>query len=89
MTQLTDRDVSEIKTAIDANTKAIADLKDLILGVDKKIDDVKSDLKVIDTRLIEVEKKMDKQDSRLWAFGAIILTAALGIVVKLLSVDLH
>jgi hypothetical protein len=86
MTQLTDRDVIEIKTAIEANTKFIADLKDLILGVDKKIDDVKSDLKVIDTRLIEVEKKMDKQDTRLWAFGAIILTAALGIVVKLLSV---
>ena len=86
MTQLTDRDVSEIKTAIDANTKAIADLKDLILGVDRKIDDVKSDLKVIDTRLVEVEKKIDKQDARLWAFGAIILTASLGIVVKLLSI---
>ena len=57
----------------------IRELKDLILGIDKKID-------VMDTRLIEVEKKIDKQDSRLWAFGSIVLTAALGIVIKLLAI---
>jgi hypothetical protein len=56
----------------------IRELKDLLLGLDKKID-------VIDTRLIEVEKKIDKQDSRLWAFGGIILTASLGITIKLLA----
>ena len=37
MTQLTDRDVIEIKTALDANINAIVSLKDLILGVDKKL----------------------------------------------------
>ena len=57
----------------------IRELKDLILGIDKKID-------VMDTRLIEVEKKIDKQDSRLWAFGGIVLTAALGIAIKLLAI---
>jgi hypothetical protein len=56
----------------------IRELKDLILGLDKRID-------VIDTRLIEVEKKIDKQDIRLWAFGDIILTASLGITIKLLA----
>ena len=61
------------------------EIQDLILGLDKKIDEVKTDLKIIDTRLIKVEKKIDKQDTRLWAFGGIILAAALGIVVKLLA----
>lgn len=63
----------------------IREIQDLILGLDKKIDEVKTDLKIIDTRLIKVEKKIDKQDTRLWAFGGIILAAALGIVVKLLA----
>jgi peptidoglycan hydrolase CwlO-like protein len=78
MTQTTDTDIRE--------------LKDLILGLDKKIDaidgkvdDLKTDIKVVDTRLTEVEKKIDKQDTRLWAFGGIVLTAALGGLWKLLG----
>jgi hypothetical protein len=56
----------------------IRELRDLILGLDKKID-------IMDARLIEVEKKIDKQDTRLWAFGGIILAASLGTIVKLLA----
>jgi hypothetical protein len=56
----------------------IRELKDLILGLDKKID-------IMDARLIEVEKKIDKQDTRLWAFGGIILADSLGTIVKLLA----
>jgi septation ring formation regulator EzrA len=89
MTQTTDVEVREIKTAIESiakatesNTKAITDLtQEMRLGfanVDKKLD-------VMDTRLIEVEKKIDKQDTRLWAVGGIVMTAALGIVVKFLA----
>jgi uncharacterized protein Yka (UPF0111/DUF47 family) len=74
----------------------IRDIKDLIQGLDKKIDtgfseikknigDVEKKIDNIDTRLIEVEKKIDKQDNRLWAFGGIILAAALGTIVKLLA----
>ena len=67
-------------------TAALRRLEDLIIGVDKKVDDVKSDIRVMDTRLIEVEKKIDKLDTRLWAFVAILLTATLGALWKLLTV---
>ncbi len=56
----------------------IRELRDLILGLDKKID-------IMDARLIEVEKKIDKQDTRLWTIGGIILAASLGTIVKLLA----
>jgi chromosome segregation ATPase len=70
----------------------IRELKDIILGIDKKIDDVKAEIRgldkkidIIDTRLIEVEKKIDKQDTRLWTFSGIVLSAALGTIIKLLA----
>ena len=71
MTQVTDTDIRE--------------LKDLILGLDKKIDGLDKKIDILDTRLVEVEKKIDKQDTRLWTFGGIILAAALGTIVKLLA----
>jgi septal ring factor EnvC (AmiA/AmiB activator) len=82
MTQLTDTD--------------IRDLKDLIVGFRDEVKDelahIRTDIKVMDTRLIEVEKKVDKldgkidkQDNRLWAFGGLILAAALGTIYKLLA----
>lgn len=60
-------------------------LTNLIEGIDSKIDVLDRKVNNIDTRLIEIEKKIDKQDNRLWAFGGIILAAALGIIVKLLK----
>lgn len=78
MTQATDTDIRELKDLILGLDKKID-------GLDKKIDEVKVDLKIVDTRLVEVEKKIDKQDTRLWAFGGIILAAALGTIVKLLA----
>jgi hypothetical protein len=55
-------------------------LENLVQGMDKKIDN-------IDTRSIEIEKKIDKQDTCLWAFGGIILAAALGTIVRLLGTN--
>jgi peptidoglycan hydrolase CwlO-like protein len=78
MTQAKDTDIRELKDLILGLDKKID-------GLDKKIDEVKVDLKIVDTRLVEVEKKIDKQDTRLWTFGGIILAAALGTIVKLLS----
>jgi peptidoglycan hydrolase CwlO-like protein len=74
----------------------IKELKDPILGLDKKIDELKTDIEVMDNRLSNVEKGLgelktefkassDKLDNRLRTFGGIILTAALGIIVKLLA----
>jgi peptidoglycan hydrolase CwlO-like protein len=82
MTQATDTDIRE--------------LKDLILGLDKKVDEIKTDIKIMDNRLSNLEKGLpelktefkatsDKLDNRLWTFGGIILTAALGIIIKLLA----
>jgi peptidoglycan hydrolase CwlO-like protein len=78
MTQATDTDIRELKDLMLGLDKKID-------GLDQKIDEVKVDLKIVDTRLVEVEKKIDKQDTRLWAFGGIILAAALGTIVKLLA----
>jgi hypothetical protein len=82
MTKATDTDMRE--------------LKDLIQGLDRKIDlgfanvdiklaEIKGDIKSLDTRVVEVENKLDKQDTHLWTFGGIILTAALGLTIKLLA----
>jgi hypothetical protein len=66
----------------------IADLVSSITGLREEMrvgfSDIKTDIKVMDNRLAEVEKKIDKQDTRLWTFGGIILTTALGSLVKLL-----
>jgi hypothetical protein len=81
MTQATDADIREIKTAVDsiakateANTKAISDLTlEIRLGftrLDGKIDN-------IDGRLLAVENRIGGLDTRLWTFGGIILGAVL------------
>ena len=89
MTQTTDVDIKDLKSAVEANTKSIADLVTSISGLREEMrvgfSDIKTDIKVMDTRLKEVESKIDKQDSRLWAFVAIVLTAALGALWKLLT----
>jgi hypothetical protein len=107
MTQSTDTDIKDLKTAIEsiartteANAKAIADLtleirvgfanvdaKFAVLREEMKLGFANTDKKIdiLDTRLAEVEKKIDKQDTRLWAFGGIVLTAALGGLWKLLG----
>jgi len=76
MTQSTDRDITEIKSAIEsiarsteANTKAIADLTlEMRVGfsdIRGEIKEVRGDIKVVDTRLVEVEHKIDKLDTRI------------------------
>lgn len=77
MTQATDTDIRELKDLIIGLDKKID-------GIDKKIDDLKSDFRVMDTRLVEVEKKIDKQDSRLWAFVGVLFTIAFGGLTTLL-----
>jgi hypothetical protein len=71
MAQATDTDIRKIK--------------DLILGLDKKSMKLRQISTSSISRLIKVEKRTDKQDTRLWAFGGIILAAALGTIVKLLA----
>ena len=51
MTPATDTDIRDIKTAIDANTKAIGDMV--------------VEIKTINSRLVEIDRKVDKIDSRI------------------------
>ncbi len=85
---------------IDGLDKKTDGLDKKIDGLDKKIDlgfanvdiklaEIKGDIKTLDTRVVAVENKLDKQDTRLWAFGGIILTAALGLTIKLLAFADH
>ena len=88
-TDTTDTDIRDLKTAVEANTKSIADLVTSITGLREEMrtgfSDIKTSIAVMDTRLKEVESKIDKQESRLWAFAAIVLTATLGALWKLLT----
>jgi hypothetical protein len=47
--------------------------------------EIKGEIKGLDTRLIEVEKKIDKLDTRLWAFAGIALTATLGTLLTIFA----
>ena len=93
MTQATDTDIRELKDLIQGLDRKIDGLdKKIDLGfanVDIKLAEIKGDIKTLDTRVVEVENKLDKQDTRLWAFGGIILTAALGLTIKLLAFADH
>jgi hypothetical protein len=80
MTQATDTDIRDIKTAIEANTKAIGDLKDSISSLreetrvgltrlDADIRELRSEVKTLD---IKLEGRFDKLDERtkvgFWGF---------------------
>jgi hypothetical protein len=80
MTAATDTDIREIKTAIEANSKAIADLTTSVSGlreemrvgfahVDTKFADVKGQINTVEAKL---EGKIDKLDERtklgFWGF---------------------
>jgi peptidoglycan hydrolase CwlO-like protein len=77
MTQATDTDIRALKDLMLGIGTEIKTLKDTISAVDDSIKDLKSDVRVMDARPIEVEKKIDKQDTRLWAFVGVILTISL------------
>ena len=47
--------------------------------------DIKGEIKGLDTRMVEVEKKIDKLDTRLWAFAGIALTATLGTLLTIFA----
>lgn len=89
MTPTTDNDISEIKSAIDSNTKSIAELVTSMSGLreEMRVGFAKIEGKIdgLDNRLITVENSLAGLDARLWAFGGIILTAALGALWKLLT----
>jgi archaellum component FlaC len=85
MPQITETDIRDIKDLIIGLDKKIDAVAVQLNTVEKKVDDLKSDLRVVDTRLIEVEKKIEKQDSRLWWFIGVILTASLATIFKLLA----
>jgi hypothetical protein len=93
MTQTTDTDSRELKDLIQGLDRKIDGLdRKIELGfanVDLKLAEIKGDIKALDTRVVEVEKKIDKQDTRLWTFGGIVLSAALGVAIKLLTFPDH
>jgi hypothetical protein len=47
--------------------------------------EIKGEIKGLDTRMVEVEKKIDKLDTRLWAFAGIALTATLGTLLTIFA----
>jgi septation ring formation regulator EzrA len=86
MTQVTDTDLKEIKDLITAVREEMrVGFSEMREEMRVGFSDINGELKTINTRLTEVEKKIDKQDTRLWAFGGIVLTAALGGLWKLLG----
>jgi hypothetical protein len=93
MTQTTDTDSRELKDLIQGLDRKIDGLdRKIELGfanVDLKLAEIKGDIKALDTRVVEVEKKIDKQDTCLWTFGGIVLSAALGVAIKLLTFPDH
>jgi pyruvate kinase len=83
--QITETEIKDIKDLMIGLDKKIDAVALQLNAVDKKVDDIRSDLRVVDTRLIEVEKKIEKQDSCLWWFIGVILTASLATIFKLLA----
>jgi hypothetical protein len=67
MTQATDQDIKEIKSAIDANSKAITDLVASVGGLREEMrvgfSDIRGDMKVLDTRLGNLESRMNGLES--------------------------
>jgi predicted RNase H-like nuclease (RuvC/YqgF family) len=67
MTQATDQDIRELKTAIDTNSKAITDLVASVGGLREEMrvgfSDIKGDMKVLDTRLGNLESRMNGLES--------------------------
>jgi hypothetical protein len=88
MTQATDTDIREIKTAIESNTKAIADLVTSVSGLREEMRvgfteikgefrEVKEKIEGINGRLVAVENNVKGLDARLWGFGGTLLGAVL------------
>lgn len=64
MAQAADKDIKDLKTTIDANTKAISDLVTSFNGLREEMrigfTDIRGELKVIDTRLGTLESTAQK-----------------------------
>jgi archaellum component FlaC len=53
--------------------------------VEGKIDVLTTRLTEVENKVGKLDTKLDKQDNRLWAFVAIVLSAALGTIWKILN----
>jgi hypothetical protein len=86
MTQLTDQDAKEIKSAIADLTTAVTSLREeMRIGfteIKGKIDTLDSRVTAVEGRLTAVEGRLTGLDNRLWGFGMLILGTALTVLGK-------
>jgi hypothetical protein len=100
MTQATDTDIRDIKTAIEANTKSIADLTTSFTGLREEmragfskteiqITEIRGDIKELRAELKGLDTKFDERTKlSFWGFilRGLVLTALIGVGTYLLPV---
>jgi hypothetical protein len=86
MTQATDTDIRDIKTAIEANTKAIGDLKDSITSLREEtrvgLTRLDGDVRELRSELGSLDAKFDERTKLgFWGFilRGVVLTAIIGV----------